>query len=289
MTDERSTGLAGATDRIRETAKWLTISLAAIGGVLVAGLQLTDVGQLKTGSGRFWLAILGGTLALAGAVVILLATSRVMTGESISLNSIADTDQAPAGTDRVLADPTLLNGYKDVKALRAEYVSAVQGRNEAFRAYRQKPSDPQLQEAAKVADSRAVTVSDTVQELMKVASYQHLAYQWRNAARSIVVGGVIAVLGLAVYAWSANPPKEAVASAAAPNVVTAPTAKIMTLTSEGRENLRNALGQACNLTKPISVLVLADTDAGPDVLTDQSPDCARTRFILGSGWGTVSG
>jgi hypothetical protein len=34
---------------------------------------------------------------------------------------------------------------------------------------------------------------------------------------------------------------------------------------------------------------LADTDAGPDVLTDQSPDCARTRFILGSGWGTVSG
>jgi hypothetical protein len=46
MTD-KAVGLSGASDRIRETAKWFAVSVAALGGVVAAGLQLTDIGKLE--------------------------------------------------------------------------------------------------------------------------------------------------------------------------------------------------------------------------------------------------
>ena len=43
---DRLGGIRGAADRIRETAKWLTVSLATLGAVLIAGSQLSDIGKL---------------------------------------------------------------------------------------------------------------------------------------------------------------------------------------------------------------------------------------------------
>jgi len=71
---EPSTGLQGAADRIRETAKWLTVSLAAVGGVLVAGSQLSDIGALEPGTDRFTAAIVGAAIAAFGSTVVLWTT-----------------------------------------------------------------------------------------------------------------------------------------------------------------------------------------------------------------------
>lgn len=283
---EESTGLQGAADRIRETAKWLTVSLAALGGVLVAGSQLSDIGELESGSNRFWMTIGGGGVAAVGAVVILVAASSVMTTSSVSLESVAQ--KTPAGTDDVVTDATLLSGHNDVNALKDEYVAAVKDRKDAQAAHLANPSIPELRTAAEAADARAVTVSDTAHELLKVVSYEHLAHRWRVAELWIVVGGVLAGVGIGIFAWGANPPADAVASAATPNVLSAPTAKKLTLTSEGMESLQEALGESCNTKQPIDVLVLAKTDAGPDVLVDQAAGCKRIRFILGTAWGTVT-
>ena len=186
---EESTGLQGAASRIRETAKWITVSLAAIGAVLVAGLQLTNIGQLEVNSPRFWLAILGGIIAAIGAGVVLIAASRIMTGSSVSLQSI--TQKPPAGTADVVKDPTLLNGYKDVDELKTEYLTAFGERNVAKTRYLKDPTNAALRTQAEAADARAVSVSNTTRELLKVVSYEHLAHSWRVAARCIIAGGVI--------------------------------------------------------------------------------------------------
>jgi hypothetical protein len=39
--------LAQAAERIRDAAKWLIASFAAVGAILVAGLQLTGIGKLS--------------------------------------------------------------------------------------------------------------------------------------------------------------------------------------------------------------------------------------------------
>jgi hypothetical protein len=145
-----------------------------------------------------------------------------------------------------------------------------------------------MRTAAETANARAVAVSDITRDYLTVVSYQRLAHRWRVAAAGIVVGGVLAGTGIGVFAWSANPPDTALASAARPGILTAPTQAKLTLTSVGVESLRGELGAACDTSKPISVLLLADTAAGPDVLTDQAPSCQRIRFILVAAWGTVS-
>ncbi|MEU7871866.1 hypothetical protein [Dactylosporangium sp. NPDC049140] len=282
---EESTGLSGAADRLRESAKWVTVSLAAVGGVLVAGLQLSDLGQLEVGSDRFVLAIAGGAVAFAGAVIVLYATSSVLTGSSVSLNSVAR--RTPAGAGHVVDDPTLLNGHADVAALRTEYLAAVDERRTTLRDHLASPADADRRAKAQAADARAVAVSEVTQALLRVVSYENLAHRWRVAAPWIAVGGALAAAGVGCYAWSANPPAKAVASAAVPNVLTAPAAKRLTLTAQGVEQLGKALGSSCDTKQPIKVLVLDTTAAGPDVVTDQLPPCARVRFILGADWGTI--
>jgi hypothetical protein len=210
-----------------------------------------------------------------------------MTGSSVSLQSI--TKKPPAGTAEVVKDPTLLNGYEDVAALNTEYLTAVRVRNEAQTHYLNDPTNAALRTQAEAADARAVVVSNTTQELLRVVSYEHLAHSWRVAAPWIMAGGVLAGAGIGLYAWSANPPPDAAASVATPNIVTAPTAKKLTLTSDGIDSLKEALGEDCDTTKPINVLVLATTGAGPDVLTNQDASCKRVRFILGPDWGTLTG
>jgi len=83
-TAEAKTTSELAIDRIRETAKWLTVSLAALGAILIAGSQLSDLGTLELWSKRFWAAIAGAAVAVAGTALILwlaiwIATTPLMT------------------------------------------------------------------------------------------------------------------------------------------------------------------------------------------------------------------
>src|SRR5512144_1087454 len=90
-----SGGLVGAADRIRETAKWLTVSLAAIGGVLVAGTQLSDIGSLEPGSDRFRVAIVAAVVAATGSALVLWATTSTATVSAVSLIDLASNDPPP--------------------------------------------------------------------------------------------------------------------------------------------------------------------------------------------------
>jgi hypothetical protein len=111
-----SPGIGNAADRIRETAKWLTISLAALGGVLIAGSQLSDIGKLQPFGSRFVVAIFGGGIAAAAAVTILAFTIWVATTPAVSLKNLA-TDP-PAGLGDALTDLRFLDGENNVKLLR---------------------------------------------------------------------------------------------------------------------------------------------------------------------------
>lgn len=77
-----------AEDRIRETAKWLTLSLALLGGVVVAGTQFSSIGSLDPGGSRFWAAVVGGIAAAIGTAAILLGAVWTATTPSVSLENL---------------------------------------------------------------------------------------------------------------------------------------------------------------------------------------------------------
>lgn len=303
MPDE-SVGLRGASDRIREAAKWFAVSVAALGAVMAAGSQLTGIGRLAINSGRLWLAVVGAIVAVCGALVILWAVVETMTGRAVSLHSIATV--TPRGAEGAVADPTLLGGYPTVHDIETEYLDAVKQRRAAYEDARAQPEAAEKVTAAGLADNRFVAIDQVVSQLLDVVSYQHLTDQWRSTRLRVVIGAAVAAVGLGSFAWAANPPPDATASMAAANVLARPKAGQVRLTPTGISALEEAVGKGCwgaapTATGPVGqpsstssatnvtlrVLVLGQTAAGPDVLVDQT-GCNHVRVLLGSEWGTLS-
>jgi hypothetical protein len=75
---------------------------------------------------------------------------------------------------------------------------------------------------------------------------------------------------------------------ATPSVLTKPETITVTLTTQGQEALRNALGPHCAVTASLRALSLGDTEAGPDVLIQQK-GCNIARFIAVTDWASVQG
>ncbi|MFK4086472.1 hypothetical protein ACI2LF_20340 [Kribbella sp. NPDC020789] len=276
--------LDAASERIRETAKWLTISLAALGGVLVAGTQLSDIGALQPRSDRFWIAVAGAAIAAIGSGLILVATVATAAAPALSLEQLA-TD-TPKGAKQAVKDPTLLDGRSDVQTLTDEYIAAIEGREQAYTAHLADLSDEGNRNTFVTANARVVALNGIVKNIVAVSAYRELARMWRAARVKIIVGGALAALGVGAFAWAANPPLKVLASMAEPAVLAAPEPARITLTAVGREALGAKLGVSCPLTNPINLLQLGSTEAGPDVLVQQS-GCAAVRFIVVPAWGSV--
>lgn len=273
--------LGAAGDRIRETAKWLTVSLAAIAGILLAGTQLSSFGKLPAGSDRFWVAIIGIALGAIGTGLILGFSVWVATARGQSLAELAQDDDLGQSSQehaswprvRALKDEVLLQGFADVHALKEDYL-------EALRAYR----------APTRTDSDVTAVrqlSGVVQNVLTVAVYLRLVFRWRLASVFIALGAAVAGAGVVGFVWAANPPPAAAASMVTPGFLDKAEPKTLVLTQQGAAALKKDIGSAaCAVTTTVEVDVLASTDSGADVLVDQ-PGCPKARFIVTSFWGHI--
>ncbi len=72
---------------IRDTTKWLVAAAAAVGAVVVAGLQLS---HLPYGGPATTLAIAGFLIAIGGVAVVLLSASAVLSAGYTTLGQLAD-------------------------------------------------------------------------------------------------------------------------------------------------------------------------------------------------------
>lgn len=280
---DTSAGISAAADRIRQTAKWLTISLATLGGVLIAGSQLSNIGKLQPSSSRFVVAVVGGGVAAVAALIILALAIWVAVTPLVSLKQLVT--NPPAGLGGTLRDPQFLGGKSTVAELDAAYIAALNARNTAFALLKQQYND-QNSVAAAAADAEFVSLSDTVNSLINAVAYMRLAYRWRRAGAALLACGVLAAAGIGAFAWAANPPDSVQASMATPSVLTAPETVTVNLTAQGKKALRNALGPECPVTSALRALSLGDTGAGMDVLIQQK-GCATVRFIAVTNWASV--
>lgn len=82
---------AKATESLRATAKWLLATLAAVGAVLIAGLQLTSLGAFGAAEWpRLTATTVSASVALAAVGYMIAATSRIFTDEWVTLSDLDD-------------------------------------------------------------------------------------------------------------------------------------------------------------------------------------------------------
>ena len=283
MAEDKAGPLSEASTRIRDAAKWLTVSLAVLGGVLTAGTQVSSVGSLTPGSDRFWAAVIGGSIAALGAGLILMKSVATATTPAVSLATMPD----PNDLDK---DKYLLNDYASVKLLRKDFERAIEARNDASKAYNNAVDDAE-REQARIKLVNANTDWDFLQKVvanvLRVASYSELAKTWRRSGWYIGAGALLGGIGVVIFVWAINPPKAAEGSAATPAVLSTATQGSIVLTDVGYAAIGGKLGTACANRKELPVLHLGDTTSGPDVLI-QEPGCNAVRLVLGSDWGSFS-
>ncbi|TCC32645.1 hypothetical protein E0H75_42655 [Kribbella capetownensis] len=282
-------GPTSAADRIRETAKWLTVSLAAIAGVLVAGSQLSDLGSLDSHSHRLYLAIAALAVAGLATAAILMANVWVATTPAHTLTFLASSKRKPSGVTAILKDTVFLGGLTTVESLKTEYEKALQEQQDAYNGI----ADPALITPAEVsristANARATGLNQITIGLLSSVAYAWIAFRWRRAAAVLLVAGLVAAASIATFAWAATPPASAKESAATPAQVDSPTPVTITLTPAGQQALKTAIGN-CDPTRPFNGLKLAAGATGVDVviLRQGQTTCGPARFVAGADWATV--
>lgn len=287
------TGVDAAAARIRETAKWLTVSLASVAAVMLGGSQLSDIGKLASGSDRLYAAIAAAAVAAAATAVVLAATITIAATPTTSFNDMLKPEGGLG--NKKWATPTLadrsLTDNKEPQALQQSYMAALAAREKAqAEAAPIPPNDPEATaayDAVSQADAHVVYLNTVIDRLMATLAYHRLAHRWRIAGVVIIVCGIIAAGAIGVFAWASHPPADATASVVTPAVLTAPKAATITLTAAGRDALAGGLGHDCDVTAPLTGLVLGKTDAGPDVVIQQDR-CAAARFIAVPSWAVVT-
>jgi hypothetical protein len=195
--------LAAANQRIRDTAKWLIASAAAVGAALIAGSQLSSIGRLDAGwptsaaTARLWVAGAGALLGLAGVAFAIGAAVRVLLPVQVLIADLDDEWDAPGAQLRPVvaflrARPKYLQGVTSPAALIVRRAGLVAELGQPH-------PDAGLRDAISSLDRRIGAVED-------IASHEALKAMFARCLRRLLVAAVVGAAGIIAYAWAANPP-----------------------------------------------------------------------------------
>lgn len=255
-------GVRSAIDHYRDLAKYLITIFAGIGGLLLAGTQLTTIGSLSFDRtpGRIAAALIGGGVALAAALWIVARAIQVLKPVKVSFEDVRN-----GVRDGTLAvHPEELTPFLSVEELAVAIEVA-------------EPHSP-LQVALRAEGA----------SLVDQAAAQTVADEFEFSFWGMLGGAALATLAIAFFVWGVNPPKEETEPAPDPIVRPVPQPVTLSLTRPGREVLDDSLGKRC-VEHRISAISVGGTEDRPRVVTLARDGCRLAQFSLPPNWGKATG
>ncbi|MDQ1532231.1 MAG: hypothetical protein QOE37_2392 [Microbacteriaceae bacterium] len=196
-------------ERIRDAGKWLIAASAAVGAVLIAGSQLSSIGQLPFGWRLAW-AIAGVVLALAAVVYAVWAAVQVLLPVGVTLDELESQWQASTRADVVFFhdNPGQL-GADTPEQLNQRWNTAWDERVQAERALQSAgDTDRATKKAtADAADAEFRRIDGDVRTVLQNAQYQLLKDAFGKVLTKLLTAAVLAAVGIMLFAWAGNPPK----------------------------------------------------------------------------------
>lgn len=219
-------------DKIRDAAKWLIASFAAVGAVLIAGSQLSSIGKLPVcfdfslECNRLWIAVLGTIASLLGVVLAIWIGVRLLVPERLELGALSEEwnkermsfrgrrdSQLKAYFER---DKDLLQGFDDLDDLATQQRAAYEEADRLADALRN-PSDDEagkrLHAEWEVADKHLADILRRGDVVVTTANHALYVNDFRfRSLRNLMLAGALAAVGIVAFAWAANPPATSVAA-----------------------------------------------------------------------------
>ena len=223
---------AGSTASLREAAKWLLAAAAGVGGVLVAGLQLSKLGALGADQWlRMVIALSGLALALVGVGWVIARAAALLTEDWITLSQLTLEDFRRRLNRR--AKP--LKGdvdsiYDDIGRYGEELYGHVAVSPEELY---QKLKDANRRARARQAPGAAADAGDgsdadaeiraAVVAVVEFANFRRTRADFEDLQRVLVKAAIVIVTGVVVFAIAAHSPRVDTDRNPQPSTPTAPT------------------------------------------------------------------
>jgi hypothetical protein len=211
-------------NQIREAAKWLIGSFAAVGAALIAGSQLSSIGKLPVclpnsiDCGRLWIAGGGAVLALIGVMGAIWTGVRLLAPDRKQSSTLkGDWKPGRPVYEYFKANPEQLQGFKDLDDMTS---------SEAVASKRYDDLDAKLSNASTSERDKIIEGMEDAAEKLRVvirrqddvvsiANHVEFVHFFRTKALKALLGAAgAAALGIIAFTWAANPPT-AVSSVAA--------------------------------------------------------------------------
>lgn len=253
-------GAQEAIERYRDLAKYLIAIFAAVGAVLVAGTQLSAVGQLSWSESpdRLVAAMAGFVLAMAAVIGIVWRTVGVLKPIEMSL-------------DDVVADPTLRADIDSHRSMLGDFPTVAR-----FKRFMDGPVDDLDDEARDGWLQRSSAIVGR-------AACLRAAQRFERAWRGMLIGTLVGVLGVLVFIWGSNPPDAATAD---PSVDPSPVLVGVVLTEAGQEALGEALGEECARRQVVGISIGGE-ERMPKIVVLPRGGCRPAQFLLAPSLGTA--
>lgn len=271
-----------AIDRIRDTAKWLLTTFGVVGAALVAGTQLSDIGDAE--GWRLALAFGGAVLGFLGVALAIWMTGRVFMPQRVGLEEI--TSDANVGK-WASEDPGLLKGQADtVDELVRRYRETLKAYGEARREAQNAPTDQALKSAVAAKQAEYQSVENPTQLIRGMAIFDRVNSTFRDALIAVGIGIALAGVGLLLFAYatgSASNENEGEAASSAVSAASAsfltPAAVTVVPTQEGKAVLADILGKDCDPAKA-DALLLGQSEGNIEIASPAVGKCRAARFII---------
>lgn len=270
-------------DRMRDLAKWLIVVFGGIGGVLIAGTELADIGNAE-GRDLLW-AVLGVALGIGGAGLALAFTVIVLLPTGISLRRLADDEKSSDLGERVIEEPEVLYGLgTTIGGFKAAVEDARKADDDARAAFEADEDDETLKKAAEKAHEARESANRFVDQFINWALLITVKEKMIRAVVATFVGGVLVVIGIAVFSMATQ--QDDSPAEAAEAVPKQPSAVTIDLTDYGREILADRLGTDCRPGRLNAIALDGEPDA-LQLVSVPTPECEAVRFTLTESVGAV--
>jgi hypothetical protein len=249
-------GVQAAIERYRDLAKYLITIFAGVGGLLVAGTQLSAIGALSWEDvpERVVAAGIGFLLAIVAVIYIIQKVLRVLSPVELSLDMVVE--EVEAGKLTVRKDS--LEGFASVRELR-DFIDA------------------------RLSEKRQAEVEALGAAIVDQGAYDKIKRRFERARKHMLGGALAGTIGIVAFSWGANPPKEETADPISRPV---PVEVQLSLTDSGKEVLEEALGKSCNLER-VTGLSIGGTETSPRVVVLPRAGCKPAQFSLSDEWGSA--
>jgi Pentapeptide repeats (8 copies) len=219
-----------ANERIRDAAKWLIGASAAVGAILVAGSQLSNIGKLQPGL-RLWVAIAGAVLGLWGVVAAIWTAVRLLLPVGVTIQDVQSRwERWRDGLGRFRAwrqrvempdvaffkkNPVYLGGWEAPKLLEDAYRNAAIALKEARDAAAGPPSHQGFLRRRKTGSGENLEhlqdAQDRAARNLRLATEYARHYwfvgQFRRVLVRLLIYATMTAVGIGLFAWAANPPE----------------------------------------------------------------------------------